>query len=71
MQFLLKLLALVSTGGGLMIGANIIFNKEAANVPIWIPVLMFIIGFLAYIGKDRYDVLILKLNPDKDIGRLL
>ena len=70
-QFLLKLLVLVSVGGGLIFGANMIFNKDAANIPVWMPILMFIIGFLAYIGKDRYDVLILKLNPDKDIGRLL
>ena len=70
-QFLLKLLALVSVGGGFMLGANIIFNKEAENVPVWIPIIMFVIGFLAYIGKDRYDVLILRLNPDKDISRFL
>jgi len=70
-QFLLTLLALVSVGGGFMLGANIIFNKEAENFPVWIPIIMFIIGFLAYIGKDRYDVLILRLNPDKDISRFL
>lgn len=63
-QTILGFIVFGGFAGGIIFGL-IAISKET-EISIWIPVSLIILGFLAHIGRDKYDLLILKLNPNPD-----
>lgn len=63
-QTILGFIVFGGFASGIIFGVMAI--SDNGDISMWIPVSSIILGFLAHIGRDKYDLLILKLNPNPD-----
>ena len=67
---ILLIIEIIFQYGGFLTGIVVLMDSSL-NIPIYVPIIGIAFGFLASILRDRYDILILRLNPNEDIDVIL